>query len=245
LKASEHVIPRKSRVYKTLEDIDDDLHINENLMRFVTDGLKFDVEVVKSKCAHALPYDQTALNEYFKNKNVLSDNVIINQNKPKPKESRKWSDNSKKQITSQELVSVSSTQEEAKPKFKPSDVFVTDKPNKLPIIESNATKTDNFFLTENTFDSERNIERSVKVSTELRKTTDWDDFVLSQLSENTARWIVAKQTKCTFIKHYFNIFLMKKIFSTFLLASQKEKLSELLEIKFGKSNSNEEDIQLV
>lgn len=243
LKASEHVVPTKSRVYKTLEDIDDDIHINENLMKFVSEGLKFDIEVVKSKCAHALPYDQNALNEYFKNKNVLSNNVIINQHKPKPRQNeRKLSESCNKKETGQELVPITSTKESIEPKFKPKDIFVSDKPNKLPAIETHDTKAENFFLTEASDDSEKKFELSKQSENEVRKTTDWDDFVISQLSENTARWIVAKQTKCKQIQYYFK--LPTKIILLFR-ASQKEKLADLLEIKFGKSNTKEEDLQLV
>lgn len=51
--------------------------IDRKLLNFVTDGIKFDQEVVKSKAAHSLPYSAKYVKEIFENKTDLGNDYII------------------------------------------------------------------------------------------------------------------------------------------------------------------------
>ncbi len=55
--------------------------ISSKILDFVSDGIKFDPQVVKTKAAYTLPYKAEAVHEIFKNKKDLGDNFIIEPNK--------------------------------------------------------------------------------------------------------------------------------------------------------------------
>lgn len=55
--------------------------ISSKILDFVSDGIKFDPQVVKTKAAYTLPYKAEAVHEIFKNKKDLGDNFIIEPTK--------------------------------------------------------------------------------------------------------------------------------------------------------------------
>ena len=208
------------------------MHLNENLLKFVTDGLKFDNDVVKSTCAHALTYNPSDGVELFKNKTQLSNNVRILQRTEIPKPLRKWPKLKEqivpKAIEYKELID--EPQKLAKLDFKSKQIFeVLNKDRKgshalksgsiltaKSFLVSEATdenpnaKGDGFFLTETTtaFKSSRkkvtmkndDMKLLSKSLTNVESlSNDWDDHLMSKISENTARWIIAKKTDCKFL----------------------------------------------
>lgn len=211
-------------------------------MQFVTEGLKFDQDVLKTTCAHALPYDPTEVKQIFKNKTDLGDNLRISQKLEQPKRLRKWPNGNQKVgldlMPYQELIN----QPAKDVKFKPKDPFITvdssddeynqQKPlaiDNVPFSEKEKittvtkpvdhkqaeveqVKSDAVFLTE-TSEMDSTIragdQKKLSLSKSLtnldfnskeqaRRKNDWDDYVLSKLSENTARWIVGKKTDSKF-----------------------------------------------
>ena len=66
----------KSRVVHNTETIDEeDIEVNDKLLEFVSDGFKFDTEVVKSKAKHALPYNPKEIKEILEKKNDLGNEI--------------------------------------------------------------------------------------------------------------------------------------------------------------------------
>ena len=55
--------------------------ISSKILDFVSDGIKFDPQVVKTKAAYTLPYKAEAVHDIFKNKKDLGDNFIIEPTK--------------------------------------------------------------------------------------------------------------------------------------------------------------------
>ena len=53
------------------------MEIDPKILEFVTDGFRFDPQVVKNKAKHALPYNPTYLQEIFDNKNDLGNDTFI------------------------------------------------------------------------------------------------------------------------------------------------------------------------
>ena len=209
---------------------ENEINLNHNLLNFVTDGLKFDNEVVKSTCAHTLAYNATDGIEIFKNKTQLSNNVRILQKNDVPKPLRKWpklkSESSLKAIEYEELIN--EPNKPAKINFQKNNYFevVTkagrrlagslDRVKSFAISEitTEESKDDiGVFLTEATIHRSAkknlNIENVEMLSKSLTnidlksdnslKKDDWDNYLISKLSENTARWIVSKKTDRKFI----------------------------------------------
>ncbi len=71
----------KSKVYAKSSHETDDMLIDPKILNFVSDGLSFDKQVVKSKAAHSLPYSVKYVKEIFKNKANISDDYVIDLNK--------------------------------------------------------------------------------------------------------------------------------------------------------------------
>jgi hypothetical protein len=186
------------------------VNLNDNLLKFVSDGLKFDHEVVRSSCAHTLSYNPTDLNVFFKNKTELSNNIKILQKTEQSKPLRKWpkikAEEEIKAIKYQELIEqptkiskfnlknqfiMTTTTTSVKKSFTESQiieedessdgVFLTEEPTKKILLEKKEPLTKS--LTNLSINSDRKEKKS-----------DWDDFLISKLSENTARWIIAKKT---------------------------------------------------
>ena len=53
------------------------MEIDPKILEFVTDGFRFDPQVVKNKDKHALPYNPNYLQEIFDNKNDLGNDTFI------------------------------------------------------------------------------------------------------------------------------------------------------------------------
>jgi hypothetical protein len=69
----------KSRVYQDLESKSetDDIILNGKIFDFVTDGLKFDPQVIKSKAKHALSYNAGEVKEIFEDKRSLGNGEYV------------------------------------------------------------------------------------------------------------------------------------------------------------------------
>jgi hypothetical protein len=53
------------------------MRIDPKLLDFVTDGFKFDAQVVKTKAKHTIPYNPVQVKEIFQNKNDLGNDIYI------------------------------------------------------------------------------------------------------------------------------------------------------------------------
>jgi len=235
--------------------------IDRNLLNFVTDRIKFDKEVVKSKAAHSLPYSVKYVKEIFENKNDLGNDYIIKKRNYSKyghisAEVKKSFDDLKKNKAKLALI-INETSDgeieivtDAIVKFKPKLLFKkTRSETSLNETEStNLNKTfsrsfhdlreendghgdvDNddddddddeddlieitpIFLTDlndnqsKKKDEFKQIAESLNLDTgttkkrvstpnKLKSLNDlkWDDHLINSLSENTARWIVMKNT---------------------------------------------------
>ena len=199
------------------------------MLKFVTDGLNFETEVVKTTCAHALTYNPTDGTELFKDKTQLSNNVRILQKTEIPKPLRKWpklkEKNAQKAIEYHEMIS--EPEKPRKIEFKSKQFFevlntkgsFTAKSSSIRtaksfIVSEDASedskdKSDGVFLTETTpikFSRKKvtidkqDTKITSKSLTNLESlsempTNEWDDYLISKISENTARWIIAKKTE--------------------------------------------------
>ena len=238
----------KSRVYydPSVVTDTDDLRIKSQILDFVADGLKFDEQVVKAKAAYTLPYSKKYAQEIFENKNVISDDLVIEKDKYKVRNENsvklveKMMERKKEQLALTNEPKVEPKHSTVK--FKPINYFVDKKKLSLSdgnlndakkISESSLSKSsDNLgvFLTE----IEEQEVKVPKQSEPVKKTSDqdlkildeidWDDYLIDSLSENTARWIV-----------------MKRVTDT----KQKQKLQTLVENKFGRYTRNVKDLELV
>jgi hypothetical protein len=238
----------KSRIYDEYKIDENEVILNDNLLKFVTDGLNFETDVVKTSCAHALTYNPTDRVELFKDKTKLSNNVRILQKTDIPKPLRKWpklrEKNIQKAIEYHEMLN----EPERPPKidFKSKQYFEVVNRNKESntaksssirtaksfIITENANnedlkeKDDGVFLTEATLI--KSSRKKVTIEKEDTKVTsksltnletlsemptnEWDEYLISKISENTARWIIAKKTERKNLFHFLLCHQFIKLF---------------------------------
>ena len=152
------------------------MQINSKLLEFVTDGLKFDQNVVKEKAAYALPYSPRYVKEIYENKHDLGNNLIIDPNKYKQKPNvLKYKTSIKlNSKNSEELKAIEYEQPKKPFKFKSKELFITEKKHSLSSSESNLAELEfvdkrlsksldslkendndgNFFITETSYEVE-------------------------------------------------------------------------------------------
>jgi hypothetical protein len=248
-------------------------------MNFVIDGIQFDPDFVRSKCAYALPYNPDPahrIDEIF-NQNLENNYKLRKSKKLKPKRNIypkyliKWKEQKQKHHQLSHSQKEDGKKLKLKVYFKNNKAITNDNNNlnrSVDSIERNLIKTD-FFLTELILDNEskvlteeegeeeeENIEDYIlnhptlamqneqltkslndlmkvnntnnnKGKDELNTTlneTSWDEHLMNSLSENTARWIVMKNTNDIKRKH---------------------KLLKTVEDKHGRYMRNIQDLELV
>ncbi len=244
----------KARVVHTSAAIDEeDVEVNENLLEFVSDGFKFDPAVVRAKARHALPYDPGEINEILENKNDLGNDILLlkrtrsvvlskyqNNNVNRLRSVKEPDESANQQMLAIESGSVSDYSaldtELALVKFQPKVYFAnktSDESADAPGDELELKDEDGVegvFLTEAEPEKvgvKRPVlnENALELQSVERTVVKWDDHLIDQLSENTARWIAVKNTADS---------------------RQKKKLVELVEEKFGKyTHRDVKDLDLV
>jgi hypothetical protein len=74
----------KSKVYEDRSKNDlDKLRVDKEMLDFVSDGLNFDPQVIKSTAAYTLPYKSDYIKEVFRNKDQLGDDFHVDPKKYK------------------------------------------------------------------------------------------------------------------------------------------------------------------
>jgi hypothetical protein len=200
----------KSRLLANSND-DDDVHLNENLMNFVTEGLKFHKDLIKETCSHALPYDPSAANDVYRNYQSQTTSIKYG-NGPRPKAKPAHLMPIQSAINNQLVPFKTIVSVPTKPaKFTVPHMFVSldnthernerDSDLFASSLSTYSNVSDSFNQQNQTENSDKTffITEDPRASTNLQtsenvKKNDWDDFVISKLSENTAKWIVAKRT---------------------------------------------------
>lgn len=185
------------------------------MLDFVTDNLKFDDQVVKSKAKHTLPYSPRLVRETFANSNDLGDQVYIEPNKYKPPSARQrlraWKKASKvdentsthhtvqHQHENNDLTAIVNNVHESVCKFIPLNYFRSASDGELNTTRT--TETDQMIGQNGrvTLAKVKSLEDwsgdVVKGENKVDEEDewDWDCHLVNQLSENTARWIVMKK----------------------------------------------------
>lgn len=240
----------KSKVYydpsKSSEA--DVMRINQNVLSFVIDGLDFDKQVVKTKAAYLLPYNQKETNKLFEDKTQISSEYKIKKRELKYGRITSAVKRTIREQREQEKLKLAVIFNEksdgeieivgdALVKFKPKSLFSRSNENlsikassshedisknqekKLSkslenlneINEQNDEQDEEVeitpvFLTETTSDDYKNVVKDMNITAGTKKRAqsanklkslnemNWDDQLIDMLSENTARWIVMKNT---------------------------------------------------
>lgn len=213
-------------------------------MHFVTDGIRFDKEVVKTKAKHALPYNPRDIKEILENKHDLGNEIFLVK-RSKPVTLNKYQNNmanflklmKKPESEENQQLAIEGAQDDyealdtdyALVKFKPKIHFAqksTSTENLTGVIREESDlgqnskscedladniEVEGIFITETQSATisvnkvpEKKPKKVVKKpdlnenSLELQHVekvrVKWDDHLIDQLSENTARWIAMKNT---------------------------------------------------
>lgn len=207
-------------------------------MDFVTDGFRFEHEVVKVKAKHAAGYDATEVQTILEKKNELENGVslvkrtkscVLNKYQDNQanfeKEVKRAAESNRRDLDSHTLLAIEPNYnslingtESALVKFKPKVHFAKSLADLAENIEQEGVEEqghgESVFLTEASSDMPLSLSPHPSVvvnksvvhkaglvlnenALELAKVDsklNWDDHLIGQLSENTARWIAMKNT---------------------------------------------------
>lgn len=204
--------------------------MNSKMLELVSENIKFDSQVIKSKAQHTIPYSPTLTQEIFSN--ALLDRAVNDYRIPSARErlrifKKKSAKFKNSQTESEDLkkiqnsqLQISETMKHNESKFTPISYFKSISEEDLKGNTATTTKTNMTKSLDELNKAAKNVFLTESVVQDSE--WDWDCQLIDELSENTARWMVMKKIErdgnwkmLNFMLKIICLFFLNHIFYSF------------------------------